>query len=305
MKQKGNFLVVNCQEFKEWLTKQNVQRKITTIEHHHTWKPDYKDFAKKPDEMYWIKSIDTYARVNMGWKNGNPAQFMTFPNGMIGIARSLEFEGAGIAYNGKTNITIENLGNFDTEIMTQEQKDTIVFLTKTLVQKFNIPINSDGIVYHSWFNLQTGVKDNIGGKKKFDGVLYKTCPSFNFFGGNTYEAMQKNLFPLLKDIGSDDIVVDKSYIQKKQIVVNKALNVRLEPNTNKSPVGTLKADEVVTITGEAGKWYRISFNNKDAYIHKSYTKDLKETDYQELYNKANKEVTELKNKINKAVEALK
>jgi len=82
-----------------------------------------------------------------------------------------------------------------------------------------------------------------------------------------------------------DIVVDKSFISKKIITAN-SLNVRSEPNSSSKDVGDLLKDEIITVTGSIGKWLRVSFNEKDCYIHGDFTQDYVEVDYQTRYKES-------------------
>ena len=58
--------------------------------------------------------------------------------------------------------------------MNTEQQDAIVSVTASLCKRFNIPINTDRIVYHHWSDLNTGARTNGTG-------VTKTCPGTAFF----------------------------------------------------------------------------------------------------------------------------
>lgn len=62
-----------------------------------------------------------------------------------------------------------------------------IHLYACLADKFNIPINTDYIVYHAWYTADgTGLKDYTMGSSK------KTCPGTNFWNmGNTVESAKK------------------------------------------------------------------------------------------------------------------
>ncbi|MEE0881695.1 MAG: SH3 domain-containing protein, partial [Turicibacter sp.] len=48
------------------------------------------------------------------------------------------------------------------------------------------------------------------------------------------------------------------------------LNVRPQPNTTQSPIGTLVEGDTVTIIGEIGNWYKIEYENSIGYVSKNY-----------------------------------
>ncbi|MGL4774115.1 MAG: SH3 domain-containing protein [Clostridium sp.] len=54
------------------------------------------------------------------------------------------------------------------------------------------------------------------------------------------------------------------------VQVSNTLNVRSGAGTNYSKVGSLSKGEKVTILGESGDWYKISFSGKEGYVAKQY-----------------------------------
>ncbi len=48
-----------------------------------------------------------------------------------------------------------------------------------------------------------------------------------------------------------------------------SLNVRKGPGTNFSKLGVLNHNQTVTVTGQSGNWYKISYNGTEAYINSS------------------------------------
>ena len=59
-----------------------------------------------------------------------------------------------------------------------------------LCEKFDLPINTDSIVYHHWWTA--------AGKRTNGFGAAKSCPGTNFFGGNSVEACETNFIPLIK-----------------------------------------------------------------------------------------------------------
>lgn len=117
----------------------------------------------------------------------------TFPDGNIMLCRDLNIQPAGIKFQNSGAICIENIGDFDkgNDNLNENHKLTIVQVTKFLLQKFNITPNKTNLVYHHWFDLNTGETIEEEGKG-----TKKSCPGSNFFGGNTVEAYNNNFLPL-------------------------------------------------------------------------------------------------------------
>lgn len=192
----GQHIVMTREQFKTWLENNTFNRKITLIQHHHTWQPSYKDFTGN-NHFAMLESMENFHRKNMNWKT-IAQNLTTFPDGTIAISRPFNIAPEGSIGN-KANyagLMIENIGNFDIghDVMTKEQKDTIVYMTALLCLKFGLTPSIDSITYHHWWNLKTGerVLDNA---KSFE---VKTCPGTGFFGGNTTTSAKKYFYPLIQ-----------------------------------------------------------------------------------------------------------
>ena len=61
-------------------------------------------------------------------------------------------------------------------------------LNAILSKELNLQVNTDSIVYHHWYDL------NSGKRKNGEGVT-KSCPGTAFFGGNKVEDAQINFIP--------------------------------------------------------------------------------------------------------------
>lgn len=180
------FTLFSFQEFSDWLNTQKVSRQILLVQNHHTWLPDYKSWAQKPDGLFWLQSMENF-QVSEG--DAQCAQNLTtFPDGTIGVCRPLDVAPAGIYGVNSKGICIEHFGNFDADSMLDVHRDTILKLSAVLCKKFSLPINSNSIVYHHWYDLVTGQRTGKG---------QKSCPGSNFFGGNTIESAEKNFIPLI------------------------------------------------------------------------------------------------------------
>ncbi|WP_342422381.1 peptidoglycan recognition family protein [Paenibacillus sp. FSL E2-0178] len=196
MRQQRNFLLLERDEFKDWLDKQNVNRTIKYLQVHHTASPNYTT-RKHQDEFKCLEGMRDYHMITNGW-SATGQNITTFENGKIAISldRDLNKTPAGIGGFNTANMCIENIGNFDKngDIMTDEQKKTIVHLYACLAKKFNIPVDTDHIVYHAWYDVNgKRLSDYIPGKSK------KTCPGNAWFeDGNTIAAANKGFIPAIK-----------------------------------------------------------------------------------------------------------
>ncbi|WML38202.1 LysM peptidoglycan-binding domain-containing protein [Neobacillus sp. OS1-2] len=195
MNMDGQYILMTKEEFKNWLFHHQFSRKITIIQHHHTWLPSYKHFHGS-NHFAMLKGMENFHIEKMGWKT-IAQNITTFPDGKIAVSRPFNIapEGTIGAKANTTGLTIENVGNFDIghDVMTQAQRDTIVTITALLCIKFRLTPSIDSITYHHWWSLRTGerVLDN--------GPDYnvKTCPGTGFFGGNSTVSARNNLYPLV------------------------------------------------------------------------------------------------------------
>jgi hypothetical protein len=189
MKQKGQFVLFNKEEFKEWIDKITVKREIKLIQNHHTYLPDYKSF--KNNHFTLLENMKAY-HVNSAGMRDIAQNITTFPDGTIAVCRQLDTVPAGIKGRNTGAICIEHLGNFDSDIMTEEHKETIIFVNAVICIRFNLKPTTTTIVYHHWFDLNSGEFVANNGYRNT-----KTCPGTKFFGGNTVEAANKNFIPLI------------------------------------------------------------------------------------------------------------
>lgn len=195
MKNSGQYILLTREDFKDWLFKNTFQRKITIIQQHHTWAPAYKNF-QGTNHISLLKGMENYHIKSMGWKN-IAQNITTFPDGKIAICRPFNIapEGSIGAKANSVGIAIEHIGNFDKgfDVMTAEQKETIVYITALLCIKFGLTPSIDSITYHHWWDLKTGERVLDKGPD----YNVKTCPGTGFFGGNSTAAAKKNFYPLV------------------------------------------------------------------------------------------------------------
>lgn len=191
----GQYILMTKEEFRNWLFNQKITRKITLIQEHHTWLPSYKQFYGN-NHFKLLKGMENFHVKEKRWQN-IAQNITTFPDGTIAVSRPFNIapEGTIGPKANATGIAIENVGNFDLDhdVMTKEQKETIITITALLCIKFGLTPSIDSITYHHWWNLKTGerVLDN--------GPDYnvKTCPGTGFFGGNSTINAKNNFYPLV------------------------------------------------------------------------------------------------------------
>lgn len=190
MTQQGKFILMNVTEFIKWLGELTLEREIQLIQNHHTFRPNYDDFAKINNHIYWLQSMEDY-QVNHAGFSQIGQNITTFPDGKLAICRPFSIVPAGARGANHFGICIEHLGDFDKEDMTPQQQDTIVKVNATLCKRFNLIVGEHSIVYHHWYDLKTGERTNGLGE-------VKTCPGVKFFGGNTVDAAKENFYPLIQ-----------------------------------------------------------------------------------------------------------
>ncbi|MEC4565307.1 peptidoglycan recognition family protein [Paenibacillus sp. CMAA1739] len=201
MIQQGNFLLMEKDEFRDWLSKQSVSRKIDRLQVHHTASPNYKtrrmvNGIAQQDHFECLEGMRRY-HLSEGW-SGTGQNITIFEDGKVGISldRNLNKTPAGIRNANSGAICIEIIGYFDkgNDVMTDKQKNAVVHIYACLAEKFNLTIDTNHIVYHAWFTY--------GGTRLTDfkpGESSKTCPGTAFWGdGNTVAAAKKNFLPQIQ-----------------------------------------------------------------------------------------------------------
>ncbi|MCP1357743.1 peptidoglycan-binding protein [Aneurinibacillus migulanus] len=189
MQKSGQFILMNRSEFKNWLYNSKFTRRITLIQNHHTWLPCYKQF--KGNNHFEMANGMRNSHLKRGFSD--IAQNLTiYPDGKIMVCRPFNTAPAGIKGANSTGICIENIGDFDIggDTMLPEHRESILFVNAILAIRFGLPINTNSIVYHHWYDLNTGQRRDGKGATK-------TCPGTAFFGGNTVAAASKYFIPLV------------------------------------------------------------------------------------------------------------
>lgn len=191
MKTLGKFILMDRDEFQKWLNIQKVSRKITLVQQHHTYIPGYAHFTG--DNHFKLCQSMERSHKERGFAEIGQ-NFTTFPDGKIMVCRSLKTTPACMKGANTNGICIEHLGYFDTgkDKMSDEHRETILFITTTLLKKLGLKPNDKSVVYHHWYDLNTGLRVDEGKGST------KSCPGTAFFGGNTIKAFNANFLPLLE-----------------------------------------------------------------------------------------------------------
>ncbi|WP_096200430.1 LysM peptidoglycan-binding domain-containing protein [Bacillus sp. FJAT-45350] len=195
MTMQGQHILMTREEFKDWLFHNEFNRPITKIQQHHTWVPSYKHFDGS-NHFRMLSGMENHHINKMGWSN-IAQNITTFPDGKIAVSRPFNVapEGSIGATANTGALSIEHVGNFDigNDVMTEQQKETIVYINALLCIKFGLSPSIDSITYHHWWDLKTGEKVLDNGPD----YNVKTCPGTGFFGGNSTSSAKKYFYPLI------------------------------------------------------------------------------------------------------------
>jgi len=270
METKFDFTKRSITEFETWIANFKVARTVLYLQQHHTWSPNYTLFTGN-NHFELQKSMRDYHVNHNGWMDIGQ-HFTIFPDGSVVTGRSLENSPACIFGNNANAICIENLGNFDKEkdIMTPEQKSAIIRATAAICKKFSIPVNTDKIVYHHWFNLSTGERNNGTSNNK-------SCPGTDFFGGNSIEDCQQKFLPLVLKVNNEDIDTDTTSILKYVAVTADTLNIRKHPVYTAALVADrdpATLGSILRVYKIQKSWLKIS-SSKSHWVSGRYTQEVK------------------------------
>ncbi|MFP5114018.1 LysM peptidoglycan-binding domain-containing protein [Bacillaceae bacterium C204] len=196
----GKFIRMNREEFKDWIFNHKFTRKVGKVQQHHTYQPSYQQFNGS-NHFALMKGMEEYHVSGMKWSEISQ-QLTTFPDGTVVVGRSFNTppEGSfGLLDKEAMHaieadaLAIENVGNFDAEQMTAEQRETIVTVTALLMLKYGLTPTVDSITYHHWWDINSGERVLDHG----EGHAVKTCPGTKFFGGNSTADAKNNFYPLV------------------------------------------------------------------------------------------------------------
>ena len=272
MEKRNGFTLFEKNEVKDWLVAHDVDRVINLIQNHHTYLPDLSHFDGQ-NHFARLVSMRDYHVNNNGWSD-IAQNITTFPDGKIAICRSMGKSPAGIKGHNLYGICIEHLGNFDKgrDTITEAHKDSIVHVNALLCRKFNLTPDTETIVYHHWYDLNTGKRTDGSGTTK-------SCPGTNFFEGNSVESAKRNFIPLivtelqkLKRNVPTSRPARSGQVLGRAIVTADRLNIRKGPNIRNEKMGFLNRGSIVDIYEQKNGWCRIGSQNK--WISKKYLRKI-------------------------------
>jgi N-acetylmuramoyl-L-alanine amidase len=146
-------------------------------------------------------------------------------------------------------------------------------------------------------------------------VTKKDCPRYFVNNPSEWDILKQKVYDKIfemKSKGSEEIMTNiESLIGRKEVIAS-ALNVRNLASTNGSILGQLKNGDIVEVTAKIGDWLRITYNNRDAFIHGNFVKDyIEKIKCEECSQQKNKikdlesEIQNLESKIYSAINILK
>lgn len=251
MQKKGKFILMSTDEFGQWLFDNRFNRVIKLLQNHHTYLPGYAQF-KGNNHFALLNSMES-AHLERGFSQ-IAQNLTTFPDGTVAVCRPLDTIPAGIKGANQAGICIENLGNFDSggDAITIAHHAAIIEINALLCREFALTPNTDTIVYHHWYDLETGKRTNGAGNTK-------TCPGSAFFGGNSVENAAADFIPLIKAAlaqsgGHAPASIDNARTAE---VTASSLNVRNAPGTLGVVVKSLPHGIIVKTFEQKNGWYRI------------------------------------------------
>lgn len=203
MQQKGNFLLMDKNEFRGWLQSQSLTRKITKLQVHHTAAPNYAtrkviNGVAQQDYFICLEGMRNH-HINTNKWSATGQNITVFEDGKIAISldRDLNKTPAGITGANTGALCIEIIGNFDKggDTMTSAQRSAVVHSYACLCQRLDITPGINTIIYHAWYTASgTYLGDYVPGKSS------KSCPGTNFLGVGNSIASAKNVFiPLVQN----------------------------------------------------------------------------------------------------------
>jgi hypothetical protein len=248
----GKFILFDLPEFSNWLNATDVSRVINLVQNHYTWSPSYQQFDGN-NHFKLLTSMEN-AHIERGFSEIGQ-NLTTFPDGTIAVCRSMDNIPAGIKGANTSAICIENLGNFDLgkDTMTDQHRDTIIRLNACLCKRFNLQPNVETIVYHHWYDLNTGERTDGTGTTK-------TCPGTNFFQGNSVPEAEINFIPLIQaEFQVADMVepVETEEVLFAATTNEDELNVQDEPGSPGKRIKKLGKGILVNVYEKIGNWCRI------------------------------------------------
>lgn len=250
MEKKGKFVRMTLVEFTGWLNANRFDRQIGVIQNHHTYIPGYAHF-KGNNHIALCESMER-SHLERGF--AEIAQNLTiFPDGDVVLCRSFNTIPAGIKGANQNGLCIENLGNFDLggDAMSEAQRKAIVAANAQLLMRFCLPCDTDHVVYHHWWDLNSGQRTNGSGNTK-------SCPGTAFFGGNSVAAAQAGFLPLVAEaMGAAANPPAPPQALFRGEVNTPSLRIRDKPGADGTQLGAVANGALLAVYEVRNGWYRI------------------------------------------------
>lgn len=266
MEKKGKFTLMDVDEFDSWLRDTAFSRVIRLIQNHHTFIPSYSHFSGK-NHFRLLESMERSHMVDRGFSE-IAQNLTTFPDGKIAVCRPMDRIPAGIKGANQAGVCIEHIGDFDDgrDRMTEDQRRTVIKVNALLCREFNLAPSSGTIVYHHWYDLDSGERTDGSGKTK-------SCPGSAFFGGNKVPDAEANLITLISGAlnSLQPAPSPATQGQRSAQVVASSLNVRSGGSSAAPVVKVLTNGVLVQVYAEADGWMRIH-PVKEQWVYGRYLK---------------------------------
>jgi len=115
-----------------------AEHKIDKITIHHGGV----EFTMEKDAVQSVRNLQSWSRSEKKWID-IPYHFMIDLDGNIFEARPINYPGAtNTEYDPTNHALIEVMGNYEIQVINQEQLDAVVNLTTFLVEEFNVPLEN-------------------------------------------------------------------------------------------------------------------------------------------------------------------
>ena len=262
MKTQNGFTLLNKNEIGSYLAKQKVTRKITRLQVHNTFLPDYTTWEKTDKKVFSephfgrAQSLDDYGKKTWGYSDGHghytAQNFTVFPDGKIIVSRNLNSKPIGIKGWNDGALCIEIYGNFDKgkDIMNTSQKKAVIYLYGELCKRFKIPVDTAHIRPHCHF---TASGTYLG---KYDANRSaKTCPGSNFWGvGCSPSGFNKFLADIKEYVNGKEVQASPTASEFKPYIARvntDGLNARKGPGSEHDIECVLNKGIAITVVAEA------------------------------------------------------
>lgn len=144
------FKFYSTAQFIEYIEKIKINRNVTHIQVHHTWKPTLKGYNLSKDKEQVIRSMWVYHTKVNKWKD--IGQHFTLVPGGAWNGRSLESIPAGIANHNSGGVMFEIIGDFDIgrEELSGSYLHNVSVMLAATSKALNLPI-----IFHNEYSDKT------------------------------------------------------------------------------------------------------------------------------------------------------